>query len=158
LRDSFVYILDQDVGLFIILFVVLLQREDDGVSVDHIVVHFLETLFGVFLFVEGQIAISQALARLSVKDHLGPDHRVSLDLEHFVQVEIIEGVLGQVPNVYAGEVAVLPLLVGRGLLKLHVLESLDKLISRGLGEGGTVEKSWREPCRGMGSCWVWFAS
>lgn len=134
LRDSFVYILDQNVGLFIILFVVLLEREDDGMSVDHVVVHLLETLLGVFLFVEGQIPISQALARLSVKHNLGPDHRVSLDLEHFVQVEIIEGVLGQVPNMNAGEVAVLPLLVGGGLLKLHVLESLDKLISRGLGE------------------------
>jgi uncharacterized membrane protein len=117
LRDSFVYILDQDVGFFIIGFVVLLQRKHNRVSVDHVVVHLLKTLLSVLLLVEGQISISQTLARFSVQHNLRPDHRVSLDLEHFVQVKIIEGVLGQVPHMNAGEeVAVLPLLIGRGLL------------------------------------------
>lgn len=135
-------------------------------SVDDVVVHLLQALLSILLLVERDVPVPESLARLPVQDHLRLHYRVALALEHFVQVQIVEGIPGNVPNVDAGTKTLLLLLLivsaTLSIVKVEILEALDQLFSiveimvNGLGvrTRGSCMVAGRS-CRGMvASCWV----
>jgi hypothetical protein len=66
----------------------------------------LETAFSLFFEVEGEVAIAIAFASLSVNCYLGFLYFKALLLEVFVEVEVVEGLAGEVANVERGELLV----------------------------------------------------
>ena len=136
LREVFIKVLHEYICLLVegdLGILGLLHGEYNGVPVDDIVVLLLQALLRILLLVERDVPVAKSLARLPVQHYLRFQNRIALTLEHLVQVQIVEGILGNVPNVDAGtKTLVLLLLIvsaALSIVKVEVLEALDQLFS-----------------------------